>query len=103
MYVKGDYYNNDVVSTSIYDDSGKRTTTYVNISGTYMASVGGNWNQSIKKDAHVLRYGFGLNGSYSFDKGFTNAILYNAKSTAITPKVNLTYEYGEVLSYFAIL
>ncbi|KIO52841.1 outer membrane beta-barrel protein [Flavobacterium hibernum] len=97
LYVKGDYYNNDVVSTSIYDDSGKRTTTYANISGTYIASVGGNWNQSIKKDANVFRYGFGLNGSYSFDKGYTNAIIYNAKSTAITPKVNLTYEYGEVL------
>lgn len=97
LYVKGDYYNNDVVSTSIYDDSGKRTTTYANISGTYIASVGGNWNQSIKKDANVFRYGFGLNGSYSFDKGYTNATIYNAKSTAITPKVNLTYEYGEVL------
>lgn len=97
LYVKGDYYNNDVVSTSIYDVSGKRTTTYANISGTYIASIGGNWNQSIKKDANVFRYGFGLNGSYSFDKGYTNAIIYNAKSTAITPKVNLTYEYGEVL------
>lgn len=98
MFVKADYYNNDVVSTSIYDDSGKRTTTYANISGTYIASVGGNWNQSIKKDAHVLRYGLGINGSYSFDKGFTNAILYNAKSAAITPKLYLTYEYGELLS-----
>jgi hypothetical protein len=97
LYIKGDYYNNDVVSTSIYDDSGKRTTTYVNISGTYIASVGANWNQSIKRDAHVLRYGFGINGTYSFDKGFTNAVIYNAKSTAITPKINLTYEYGDLL------
>ena len=97
-FIKADYYNNDVVSTSIYDDSGKRTTTYANISGTYIASVGGNWNQSVKRDAHVLRYGLGINGSYSFDKGFTNAVLYNAKSTAITPKVYLTYEYGELLS-----
>jgi hypothetical protein len=98
MFLKADYYNNDVVSTSIYDDSGKRTTTYANISGTYIASLGGNWNQSIKRDAHTLRYGLGINGSYSFDKGFTNAVLYNAKSTAITPKVYLTYEYGELLS-----
>ncbi|MFH6991757.1 outer membrane beta-barrel protein [Flavobacterium sp. FlaQc-48] len=97
LYGKADYYNNNVVSTSIYDDSGKRNTTYVNISGTYRTSIGGNWNQSIKRDAHVLRYGFGLNGSYTFDKGFTNAIMYNAKSTALTPKVNLTYEYGELL------
>ncbi|MBF4519178.1 outer membrane beta-barrel protein [Flavobacterium sp. ANB] len=97
LYLKGDYYNNDVVSTSIYDKSGKRKTTYVNISGTYIASVGAQWNQSIKRDAHVLRYGFGINGSYSFDKGFTDAVIYNAKSTAITPKVNLTYEYGDLL------
>ncbi|MEP6931340.1 MAG: outer membrane beta-barrel protein, partial [Flavobacterium sp.] len=98
VYLKGDYYNNDVVSTSVYDDSGKRTTTYANISGTYIASVGANWNQSIKRDAHVLRYGFGINGSYSFDKGYTNAVIYNAKSTAVTPKVYLTYEYGELLT-----
>ena len=98
LYVKGEYYNNDVVATSIYDDSGKRTTTYVNISGIYSASVGGNWNQSLKRGAHVLRYGLALSGNYSFDKGFTNAVLYNAKSTAITPKAYFTYEYGEVLS-----
>ncbi|MCC9073296.1 outer membrane beta-barrel protein [Flavobacterium sp. F-65] len=98
LFVRADYYKNDVVSTSVYDDSGKRTTTYTNISGTYTTSVGGNWNQSIKRDAHVLRYGLGLNGSYAFDKGYTNAVLYNAKSTAITPKVYLSYDYGELLT-----
>lgn len=98
VYLKGDYYDNDIVSTSIYDESGKRTTTYVNISGVYNASIGANWNQQIKSGAHTLRYGLGLNGSYSFDKGFTNAVLYNAKSTAITPKVYLSYDYGEILT-----
>lgn len=98
LFLKGDYYNNDIVSTSIYDDSGKRNTTYVNISGTYSASVGGNWNQQVKKDAHTLRYGLRLSGNYNFDKGFTNAIMYNAKSVVITPSVYASYDYGEVLS-----
>jgi hypothetical protein len=98
FYIKGDYYNNDVVTTSVYDTiSGARNTTYANISGTYTASIGGNWNQSLKMDAHVLRYGFGLNSSYAYDKGFTNAVIYTAKSTAITPKINFTYEYGDLL------
>jgi hypothetical protein len=97
LFVRGDYYGNDIFSTSFYDDSGKRTTTYVNLSGTYTFSVGGNWNQSVKKDAHTLRYGLALNGSYNFDKGYTNAVLYNAKSTAVTPKVYLSYEYGDLL------
>ncbi|WP_286971284.1 outer membrane beta-barrel protein [Flavobacterium sp. UBA4854] len=98
LFLKGDYYNNDIVSTSIYDDSGKRNTTYVNISGTYSASVGGNWNQQIKKDAHIIRYGLRLSGNYNFDKGFTNAVMYNAKSVVITPSVYASYDYGEVLS-----
>ncbi|WP_166920088.1 outer membrane beta-barrel protein [Flavobacterium poyangense] len=98
VFAKTDYYNNDVVSTSLYDDSGKRNTTYANISGTYMTSFGANWNQSVKKDASVLRYGLGLNASYSFDKGFTDAVMYEARATGITPKVYLSYEYGDLLT-----
>jgi hypothetical protein len=98
LFAKGDYYSNDIYATSLYDESGKRTTSYVNLTGTYTFSVGGNWNQSVKRDAHVLRYGLGINGSYSFDKGFTNAVLYNAKSTGLTPRVYLAYEYGELLT-----
>ncbi|MDR7372802.1 outer membrane beta-barrel protein [Flavobacterium aquidurense] len=95
--VRGDYFNNDIFATSFYDDSGKRTTSYINTSGTYVVAADARWNQSIKKDANVFRYGLALNGTYSFDKGFTNAVMYNAKSTAVTPKVYLSYEYGEVL------
>lgn len=98
LFLRGDYYDNDIVSTSIYDESGKRTTTYVNISGVYNASIGANWNQSYKSGAHTLRYGLGINGNYSFDKGFTNAVIYTAKSTGITPKVYLSYDYGELLT-----
>ena len=98
LYLRGDYSNNEVVSTSVYDADGKRNTTYVNISGTYSASIGANWNQTIKREAHVFRYGLGLNGNYSFDKGYTNAVLYNAKITGITPRVYLSYDYGELLT-----
>lgn len=98
VYLKGEHYDNDIVSTSIYDESGKRTTTYVNISGIYNISIGANWNQQIKTGAHILRYGLGLNGRYSFDKGFTNAVLYTAKSSSVSPKVYLSYDYGEILT-----
>ena len=98
LNAKGDYYSNDIYATSFYDESGKRTTSYVNISGTYTLSLGGNWSQSVKSDAHVLRYGLGINGSYSFDKGFTNAVLYTAKASGITPRLYLAYEYGELLT-----
>ncbi len=98
LYIRGDFFNSEVVSTSIYDASGKKTTTYRNVTGTYTTSIGGNWNQTIKKEAHVLKYGVGLNGSYSLDKGFTNAVLYDAKSLGVTPQVYFSYDYGELLT-----
>jgi hypothetical protein len=45
-----------------------------------------------------LRYGAGLSGSYALDKGFTNAVLYSSKSVGLTPRVYLSYDYGELLT-----
>ncbi|REG98661.1 outer membrane beta-barrel protein [Flavobacterium aquicola] len=98
FFARGDFFDSQVVSNSIYDDSGKRTTTYSNVSGTYTTSIGGNWNQTIKNDANVYRYGLGLNGSYSLDKGYTDAVLYNSKSLGLSPRVYVSYEYGELLT-----
>ncbi len=98
LFMRADFFNSEVVSTSVYDSSGKRTTTYRNVTGTYTTAMGGNWNQTIKKEAHVLRYGLGLNGSYSLDKGFTNAVLYDAKSLGVSPRVYFSYDYGELLT-----
>ena len=98
FYMRGDFFNSEIVSTSVYDSSGKRTTTYKNISGTYNTSIGGNWNQTIKREAHVLRYGASINANYSFDKGFTNTVLYSSKRVGVTPRVYFSYDYGELLT-----
>ena len=100
LYAKGDFYDNQVVSITSYDtdNSGKKTTTYTNVSGTYTAKLGGNWSQTVKIDEHIIRYGLGLSGSYSLDKGFTNAVLYNAKSLGLSPRVYFSYDYGELLT-----
>ena len=98
LYMRADFFDSEIVSSSVYDDSGKRNTTYKNVTGTYTTSIGGNWNQTIKEEAHVLRYGLSINGNYSLDKGFTNAVLYEAKSLGITPRVYFSYDYGELLT-----
>lgn len=98
LYLKGEYYDSQVISSTTYDANRKGITTYENVSGTYSALMGGNWNQSIKKDGNVLKYGIGLNGSYSLTRGFTNTVLYDAKSLGITPRVYVTYDYGELLT-----
>jgi hypothetical protein len=98
LFVRGDYYDSQVVSFTTYDVNRKGTTTYENVSGTYSASLGGNWNQTIKKEAHVLKYGLGLSSNYSSNKGYTNAVLYDAKSLGITPRIYFSYDYGELLT-----
>ena len=98
LFVRGDFFNSEVVTISRFGDGGQKITEYKNVSGTYTTSVGGNWNQTIKKEAHVLRYGLSLNGNYSLDKGYTNKVLYDAKSLGVTPRVYFSYDYGELLT-----
>jgi Outer membrane protein beta-barrel family len=98
IYLKSDFYQNEIVSTALFDANGKKTTTYVNIDDTFSTSFGGNWNQSIKKEAHVLRYGLSLNGNYSFDKGFTNAVFFSTRAIRVTPGIYVSYDYGELFT-----
>lgn len=98
FYIRGDYYNSEVVSIVSFGSGGQKTTEYTNVSGTYTTSVGGNWNQTIKKNAHVLRYSFGINGGYSLDKVYTNKVLFDANSFDFTPRVNFSYDYGELFT-----
>ena len=55
-------------------------------------------NQTIKREAYLLRYGLIINGGYCLDKGFTIAFLCNAKSVVFSPKVYFSYEYGDLLT-----
>ncbi|MES2241198.1 MAG: outer membrane beta-barrel protein [Bacteroidota bacterium] len=95
LYINSNFYNNDVISSSVYDADRKRTTSYENVSGTYSFSGGGSWNKSIKKESNLLRYGLALNANYSFTKGFTDGVLYGAKSKGISPRIYMNYDFGE--------
>lgn len=91
------FYDSQIAQFTITDNSGKNTTTYRNVSGALNTSLSINWNKTFKKDAHTYR--FSLNGSsgYNVDKGFLNGELYDSKSIRLSPNVNFTYEYGELL------
>ncbi|WP_309642648.1 outer membrane beta-barrel protein [Flavobacterium sp.] len=98
LFYSADIYENQIVSSTIFDASGKRTTTYQNVSGNIDSWFGGNWNKSYKKDAHVFKVGVGCNMNYSVSKGFTNGETFEANAKQITPRLNFTYEYGELLT-----
>jgi len=98
VYLGGNYYDNQVVSSTTFDENRKRRTTYENISGTYNSFFGLNWNKTIKKDAHKFKFGVGLHANVGLSKGFTNDVLFEANTVSLSPRANFSYEYGELLT-----
>ena len=98
IYINGDYFSSEIISSSIFDSNRKRTTTYENISGTYTISGGGSWNKSIKQESNLLRYGVSLYANLSTSKGFTDGVLFDATSAGISPRLYLNYDYGEMFT-----
>jgi hypothetical protein len=98
FYTGGNFYDNQIVSSVSYDDNRKRTTTYDNVTGTYNSWLGVFWNKTIKNEAHTFKYELRLNNNYNFSKGFTDGELYTAKSYVLSPRLNFTYDYGELLT-----
>jgi len=98
IYSGGNFYENQVVSSTVFDANGKRTTTYQNVSGTIDSWFGARWNKTYKQGANTFKFGISTNAGYNKSKGFTNGDLYQANALRITPRVNFTYEYGELLT-----
>jgi len=98
FYFGGSFYDSQIVSSTLFDESNKRTTTYENVSGTSNFWFGFNWNKTIKQDAHSYRFGFGISGSSNYNKGFTDGELFDAKVSRITPRLSFNYDYGELFS-----
>jgi len=98
IYGGGEYYNSQMVSTTVYNSSGKRTTSYDNVSGTYGTYIGAHWNKSIKREANTFKFGLGIGGNINKSKGFTDGEMFTANSVQLSPRANFTYEYGELLT-----
>ncbi len=98
IYVGGSYYDNQVVTYSIYDENRKRTTTFRELSGAYSYMLGGNWNKSYTIEEHKIRYGIDMRYTFSNSRGFTDGALYEAQATAISPRVYLSWDYGDLIS-----
>jgi len=98
LFGNANFNDSQIVTYTTIDRTAKRTTTYENISGTYNFSLGGNWTKTIKREAHSFRLTAGLNSSYGVAKGFTNTKLYEARSLTLVPRINLNYDYGDLLT-----
>ncbi|WP_395044248.1 outer membrane beta-barrel protein [Flavobacterium sp.] len=98
IYTGGNFYDSQIVSSTIFDADRKRTTTYQNVSGTSNYWFGIYWNKSIKKEKNNYKFGINLNNSLNASKGFTDGELFTANSYNFSPRVNFTYENGELFT-----
>lgn len=96
--ISGNLYDSQIVSTTVFDENRKRTTTYNNVSGAYSLGLFGNFNKSLKYDAHTFRYGIGMRANYGLSKGFTDNQLYESNTLSLTPKIFGSWDYGDFLS-----
>lgn len=98
IYMKADIVDSDVISTRTYAQDGTSQTSFVNINDTYRTSLGGNWNNYIKKNGNTYRYGLGFSTTYGLDKGFVNNVFYDANTLSIVPRVYFSYNMGQIFN-----
>lgn len=87
-----------VVSSTVYDNNFKATTTYQNVDVTHNSYLGVNWNKSYKKEKRTLRFGAGVSFNYDYNKGLTNAVLFESIGLNINPRFNLTWSIDEMIT-----
>jgi len=96
--LSGNFYDSQIVSTAVFDENRKRTTTYQNVSGAYNLGLFSNFNKSKKFEAHTFRYGIGMRANYGLSKGFTNNELYENNTFSLTPRIYGSWDYGDFLT-----
>ncbi|MES2811969.1 MAG: outer membrane beta-barrel protein [Bacteroidota bacterium] len=92
------YNESEVTPVTTFDQNRKRTTTYVNVSGTNNFSFGTFWNKSIKKEKINYRYELRLNNNLDYNKGFVNGQMYTASTYSISPNTRFTYEWTDKIT-----
>src|SRR5690606_7877925 len=66
--------------------------------GTYSSYLGGYFSKQYKKEEHTYRLNLNMYLNYNLNKGYTNQKLYEAKEFYFGPRINFTYEYGDLLT-----
>ncbi len=96
LYSGASIYDNQIVSSTVFDASAKRTTTFENTGTTYDGYLGFSWDKSIKKEQHVFKFSFEIDSNFGLSKGLTNNQAFEAEALSLNPGIELSWEYGEI-------
>lgn len=87
-----------VVSSTIYDDNFKATTTYENVDLGYNGYLGASFNKSFNKDKRKLKLGVSFNVNLEHSEGLTNTELFESNGYQISPRLNLTWSIDDMIT-----
>lgn len=87
-----------IVSSTVYDESFRAQTTYENVDKGFNSYMGASWSKSFKKEKRNLRISAGLDSGYNINQGLTNAELYEAKGWRLEPRINLNWSIENLIT-----
>jgi len=91
-------FNDQIVSSTVYDENFKAFTTFQNVDSGIRSYFGATWSKSYKKEKRTFRYSLGVDSGYDFNQGLTNAELFEARAWRIEPKVSLNWSIEELVT-----
>jgi hypothetical protein len=91
-------FNDQIVSSTVYDENFKAFTTFQNVDSGIRSYFGATWSKSYKKEKRTFRYSLGVDSGYNFNQGLTNAELFEARAWRIEPKVSLNWSIEELVT-----
>jgi len=91
-------YKDQIVSSTVYDESFRAQTTYENVDKGLNSYMGVSWSKSFKKEKRTLRISTGFDSGYNMNQGLTNAELYEARGWRIEPRINLNWSIEDLIT-----
>lgn len=98
MWAGGDYNKYQVVSSTVYDNDFKAITTFQNIDQSYSGYLGISFSRQYKKEKRTLRYRVSISSDYNFNKGLTNAVLYESRGLNLRPRASLSWSIEDLIT-----
>lgn len=87
-----------IVSSTVFDESFRAQTTYENVDNGLNSYMGISWSKSFKKEKRNFRISTGFDSGYTINQGLTNAELYEAKGWQLEPRINLNWSIEDLIT-----
>jgi len=92
------FTKNQIVASTVYDESFRAQTTYENVDRGLNSYFGVTWSKSFKKDKRNLRLSVGMDSGYTINQGLTNDELFESRGWRMEPKVSFNWSIEELIT-----